>query len=107
MPRMLAELFQKAQKLKSKMSETRQKLASRHVEAESANRAVRVVASCDKQIVSVDVRKEFLGETPDPAILAELIMDTSNEALKKAEAVLKEELDSAMSQVGINLPGLF
>jgi hypothetical protein len=107
MSRIIAELLQKAQKMQSNISETRQKLASRHVEAESENKAVKVVASCDKQIVSIEINTDILGENTGGVKLAKVIADTSNEALKKAEIVLKEELNSALAKAGINLPGLF
>jgi DNA-binding protein YbaB len=102
---MLAELFQKAQKIKAGVSGARERLALRHVEATSANGAVRVVVSCDKQIVSIDVSPEFLAGSP--AEVSGAVVQASNDALKKAEAVLKEEFNKTLGEAGLSFPGLF
>lgn len=103
MSRMIAELFQKAQKIQSQIADMRQRLAAHRVEAVSPDGAVKVVASGDKQIVSIEIQEEF-QRSPD---VAKVVAETSNEALKKAEIKLKEELNAALESAGIHLPGLF
>jgi hypothetical protein len=103
--RKLAELFQKAQKLKSGIAEAREKLSARHVEAVSADDMVRVVASCDKQIVSIEIKPEL--SVLEKAELQRIVTQTCNEALKRAEKVLKEEFEKTLGEAGLNLPGLF
>lgn len=103
--RALGDMLQKAQKMKTGMDEARAKMKNQTVEAESAGGAVRVVASCDKQIVSITVDHERAAATGRP--VEELIAEAANAALKKAEAALKEELAKAMASAGLSLPGLF
>lgn len=103
--RALGDMLQKAQKMKAGMDEARAKMKSQTVEAESAGGAVRVVASCDKQIVSITVNHERAAAAGRP--VEELITEAANAALKKAEAALKEELAKAMGAAGLSLPGLF
>jgi hypothetical protein len=105
MSRVLAELFQKAQKIKSGVSDARQRLSARHVEAVSPDNMVRVVASCDKQIVSVEIKPELAARGAKEVESA--VTATTNEALKKAEAVLKEEFEKTLGDIGLNFPGLF
>ena len=103
--RSLADIFQKAQKLKSGFSGVRERLASRRVEATSPDGRVRVVASGDKQIVSIEMKPGLAAGNPSE--LQRLVEQTSNEALKKAEALLKEEIDKTLGELGLNFPGLF
>ncbi|MBI5637994.1 MAG: YbaB/EbfC family nucleoid-associated protein [Nitrospinae bacterium] len=103
--RMLGDMLQKAQKMKAGMDEARAKMKNQTVEAESANGAVRVVASCDKQIVSITVNQERAAASGRS--VEELITEAANAALQKAEAALKEELSKAMGAAGLSLPGLF
>ncbi len=103
--RNLADMLLKAQKLKSGVDEARARVKNQTVDAEAAGGAVRVVASCDKQIVSITVDHARVAAIGRP--VEELIAEASNAALKKAEAVLKAELSKAMDAAGLSLPGLF
>ncbi len=103
--RRLAEMLQKAQKVKAGMEEARTRMKSRTVEAEAGGGAVRVVASCDKQIVSISIDNERVAAAGRK--VEELVAEAANEALKKAEVILKEELNKAMGEAGLSLPGLF
>jgi DNA-binding protein YbaB len=105
MSRMFADLFQKAQKLKSGVSGARERLSRLRVEATSPDGLVRVVASGDKQIVSIETRPELASK--EPAEAKGILEQTCNEALKKAEGLLKEEIDKTLGELGINFPGLF
>ncbi|MBI3793623.1 MAG: YbaB/EbfC family nucleoid-associated protein [Nitrospinae bacterium] len=105
MSRMLADIFKKVQKIKSGISGARERLSAVRVEATSADGMVRVVASGDKQIVSIEAKPGLFSADPKGA--QKLITQTCNEALKKAEAVLKDEFNKALGESGISLPGLF
>ncbi len=102
---MFADLFQKAQKLKSGVSGARERLSRLRVEASSPDGLVRVVASGDKQIVSIEMKPELASNAPAEA--QRVLEQTCNEALKKAEALLKEEIDKTLGELGLNFPGLF
>lgn len=103
--RMIAELLQKAQKVKENIDGARARLAGRRVSAEAGNGAVTVTASGDKQLVSIEVDHERARLSGRP--VEALILEASNEALTKAEALVKEELNGAFSSAGLGLPGLF
>lgn len=97
--------MQKAQKVKANMDEMRGRLASRRIEATAGDGAVKVTVSGDKQIVSIEVDGGRAALAGRP--LEALILEASNDALKKAEALLKEELNAALASAGLGLPGLF
>jgi len=104
MSRLLGDLLRNAQNIKPKVQEKIDELSERRVEGVSG--AVRVVASCDKQIVSIEI--DGAGENP-PADgkIKEDIVKASNSALKKANIVLKEETNKLLGEIGLFFPGLF
>jgi len=104
MSRLLGQMMQKVQSIKPKVEEKITELAGRHVEGFSG--PVRVVASCDKQIVEIEVDGEHYGKIGKEE-LENHVKTASNEALKKANAVLKEETNKTMGELGLMFPGLF
>lgn len=103
--RALGRMMQKAQKMKSRIGELRDNLSAMHVEAESG--AVKVTASCNKQLVSIDIDYEALPSPPDMEEIKESFLAASNEALKKAEKKLKKEAKKALGELDMLLPGIF
>jgi len=104
MSRLLGDLLRNAQNIKPKVQEIINELSQRRVEGVSG--AVRVVASCDKQIVSIEVD----GEDKNPpayGMIKEDIVKASNIALEKANSVLKEETNKLLGDMGLFFPGLF
>ena len=104
MSRLLGNLLRSAQNIKPKVQEKINELSRRRVEGVCG--AVRVVASCDKQIVSIEVD----GESNNPAADGKIkddIMKASNIALAKANKVVKEEANKLLSDMGLFFPGLF
>ncbi len=103
MSRLLSEMLRKAQNLKPKFNEKLEELAGRHVEGVSG--CVRVVASCDKHIVAIEIGHET-EKLHEAGKLQEDILKASNDALKKANAVLKEEMGKLLGDLGLFFPGL-
>jgi len=104
MSRLLGDLLRNAQNIKPKIQEKINGLSERRVEGVSGT--VRVVASCDKQIVSIEVD----GEDKNPPAYARIkedIVKASNIALEKANSVLKEETNKLLGDMGLFFPGLF
>lgn len=103
----LANLLKNAEQIKSKVKAVRENLKNRTVEGEAGGGAVRVVASCDKQISSINLNPNAIAQPLQKEALESLIVEASNEALKKAEVIQKEEAKKAMDEFGLDLPGLF
>ncbi|MDH5542592.1 MAG: YbaB/EbfC family nucleoid-associated protein [Nitrospinota bacterium] len=104
MSRLLGDLLQKAQNIKSKVTEFRDELKERKVDAVSEDGLIKVVATCDKEIVSISIDP---GCLTDGGKLQEALLKTVNDALDKAGEVQKEVGQRAMKEAGISLPGLF
>lgn len=98
-------MMRKAQKIKSLVKELRNNLSVRRVEARSG--AVTVIASCDKQLVSMEIDNFALPNPPDMAKIKESFLAASNEALKKAEKELKKEAGKSLEELDILPTGLF
>jgi len=107
MSRFLGELLQKAQKLKSKVEEIRAGLKEMRVEAHSGDGSVRVIASCDKQLVSLVIDGGRFNDSFDAEELQSVVCKTVNDALAKADKIQKETANRELENIGLNLPGLF
>lgn len=104
MSRLLGNLLRNAQNIKPKVEEKISELSRRRVEGVSGT--VRVVASGDKQIVSIEVGGEDKDQPVDGKI-KEDIMKASNIALEKANKIVKEEANKLLGDMGLFFPGLF
>lgn len=104
MSRLLGDLLQKAQNIKSKVAEFRDELKNKKVESISEDGYIKVVASCDKQIESISIDPASISDSEK---LQESVLKTVNDALEKAGEVQKEVGERAMKEAGISLPGIF
>lgn len=107
MSRILGELFRKATNIKSKVEAIKAELTQKEVEAVAGDGAVRVVVSCDKKIVSIDISADAIGNPPDIVKLKTLVLKAANDALSKAGEIQKETVKKALGKLGISLPDIF
>jgi len=85
------------------MAEIQEELDSMKVEGEAGGGMVKVVVTGKKNIVSVNVNQEILGE--DKEMLEDLILVAINQALDKVDTISKDKLGALTG--GMNIPGLF
>ena len=99
----LGNMMQQAQQLQGRMQEAKEKVGEIRVEGIAGGEMVKVTATGDMKIVSVQVDPSLI-ETQDRELIEELVSAATNHALQKA----KEAAASAMSEVagGMNIPGL-
>ena len=99
----LGNMMQQAQQIQGRMQEAKEKVAELRVEGIAGGEMVKVTASGDMKIVSVQIEPSLL-ETQDRELVEELVTAATNQALQKA----KEAAASAMSEVAgdMNIPGL-
>lgn len=91
--------------VKSKMQEVKEKLPFIKVEAISFDQSIKVIATADKKIQSIEIDDSLLsGEKKDQ--LQEELKETINEALLKAGAKAKEEMKTNLEGTIPNIPGL-
>jgi DNA-binding YbaB/EbfC family protein len=99
----LGGLVKQAQKIQAKMAKVQEELANKTVESSAGGGMVTVVANGRQEIVSIKIEREVVDPN-DLDMLQDLILAAANDALKKSQQMMQEE----MAQVagGFKIPGL-
>ncbi|MGI5823819.1 MAG: YbaB/EbfC family nucleoid-associated protein [Dethiobacteria bacterium] len=95
------KMLKQVQKVQAQMVKMQEELKSRQVEASSGGGVVRAVVSGDKELQELHIDPELLEEEVE--MLADLVISAVNEALRKAEAMVDEEMQKIGGNLG--LPG--
>jgi hypothetical protein len=99
----MGALLKQAQKMQAEMARIQEELSHKTVEASAGGGMVTVVADGKHQIISVKVDPEVI-KMNDIEMLQDLITAAVNEALKKAQEMIAEEMGKITG--GFNIPGL-
>lgn len=86
--------LRKQYKVQKQAKQVRKDLKNIHVEAEA--QGVHVVVSADMEIVSITIAPEV-----DRARIPDLLKDALNRAMKKAQLVSAEKMQTVMSEMGL------
>lgn len=99
----IGSMMKQAQQMQGKMAEVKDQIAELRVEGIAGGEMVKVQATGDFKIVSVQIEPSLL-ETQDREMIEELVAAATNQALQKA----KEAAAAAMQEVagGLDIPGL-
>jgi DNA-binding protein YbaB len=106
----IAGVLKDLPRLKAKMEEVKERLASVTVEAETGGGAVRAVANGQLRLVSLDVDAALLAglvDTSNPddrAMAADLVVGAVNAALEKAQQAAEESMREAAQELGLPIP---
>ncbi len=100
----MGDLVRQAQEMQRKVAELQAELAQRTVSAAAGGGMVTVTANGALEIVSIAVEKEVINPE-DPEMLTDLLMAAVNEALKKAQDMVAQEMNQLTG--GLSLPNLF
>ena len=110
--KLLGNLMKQAQMMQEKMAKIQEEAAQKTVEASAGGGMVTVTANGKMEILSIKIEKEVIN--PDDAdMLQDLITAAVNEALKKAQDMMSEEMGKLTGGLGIpgmgggGVPGLF
>ena len=101
--KMLGNIMKEAQKMQAEMARVQEKAKQKTAEATAGGGMVTVMASGAGEIVSVKIEKEVV-DPEDVEMLQDLIMAASNEALRRAQEMVNEEMSKLTG--GMQLPGL-
>lgn len=96
-------MLKQAQKLQSKIFKLQEEMADRTVETSVGGGMVSVVANGKQEVVSIKVDPEVL-DPDDVQMLEDLIVAGVNDALKKAQDMVSQEMTKLTG--GFNIPGL-
>jgi len=99
----IGNLMKQAQKMQSQMAKIQEEMAGRTVEASAGGGMVSAVANGKQEIVSVRIEKEVV-DPEDVEMLQDLLVAAVNEALKKSQEMVSEEMSKLTG--GFQIPGL-
>ncbi|MGE5239813.1 MAG: YbaB/EbfC family nucleoid-associated protein [Chloroflexota bacterium] len=101
--KMLGDIMREAQKLQGEMQRMQEEARKKTVEATAGGGMVTVVANGGGELVSVKIERDVIN--PDDAeMLQDLILAASNEALRRAQQMMNEEMSKLT--MGMQIPGL-
>jgi hypothetical protein len=101
--KMLGDLMRQAQKLQEEMMKAQEEAKKKTVEATAGGGMVTVVANGASEIVSIRIEKDVVNPD-DIEMLQDLILAASNEALRRAQEMVSEEMSKLTG--GLNVPGM-
>ncbi len=99
----LGQMMKQAQKMQAKIMKIQEEMADRSVEASSGGGMVTVTANGKQEILSIRIEPEVV-DPEDVEMLQDLVAAAVNEALKKAQEMVAEEMAKVTG--GMQLPGM-
>ena len=99
----LGNLMRQAQQLHSKMLQVQEEMAAKTAEASAGGGMVTAVANGRQELVSIKIEKEVVNPE-DVEMLQDLIVAAVNEAIRKSQELMTEEMKKITG--GLSIPGL-
>jgi DNA-binding YbaB/EbfC family protein len=103
MARGMGDILKQAQRLQKRMMELQEELANKTVEATVGGGMVTVVANGQREILSITIAPEVV-DPEDVEMLEDLILAAVNEAHRKAQEMMTQEMEGLTG--GLRIPGL-
>jgi len=100
----LGNIMKQAQQMQQRIARVQQELEGREVEATSGGGMVTAVVTGKMQLINLKIEKDVV-DPEDIEMLQDLISAAINEALKKSQEMMQEEMSKVTG--GMNLPGMF
>jgi len=101
-------LMKQAQQMQAKMAKAQEALAEKEVSAEVGGGQVKLVMNGKHQIISLEIKPECV-DADDVEFLQDLITSAVNDAARKVDELVEQEMGSVtggMNVPGLNLPGM-
>jgi len=98
------QLMKQAKKMQAKMAELQAELEQKTVESSAGGGMVKVIANGKYEILSITIDPEVVN-AEDIEMLQDLILAAVNDALRKAQEMVAEEMSKLTG--GLKIPGLF
>lgn len=103
--RMMGDLLRQAQALQDRMAKLQEEVGRKTVEGSAGGGMVTVVANGRQEVLSIKLDPEIV-KAQDQEMLQDLIVAGVNDALKKAQTMMADEMKSVTGGLGLNIPGL-
>ena len=97
-------IMKQAQQMQAKISQLQEEMASKTVEASSGGGMVNATINGKQEILSLRIDPEVVNRE-DIEMLQDLIVAAVNEAIRKSQEMMAEEMKKITG--GLNIPGLF
>ena len=102
---LLNNLMKQAQQMQEQVKKLQAEAANKTVEASSGGGMVTVVANGRQEVLSIKIDKSVV-DPGDVEMLQDLVAAAVNEALRKSQELMKDEMGRMTSGMGLP-PGLF
>lgn len=99
----LGSLMKQAQKIQAQIAKVQEELAQKTVEASAGGGMVTVVVNGKQEVVSIRFEPEVV-DASDLEMLQDLVVASVNEALRKSQEMVSEEMRKITG--GLQIPGL-
>ena len=96
-------MMRQAKKMQQEMGKIQEEAKGKTVEASVGGGMVTVIANGGMEIVSIKIEKDVVNPE-DIEMLQDLIVAATNEALRRAQQMVNEEIGKVAG--GLNIPGL-
>jgi len=100
----LGNILKQAQQMHAKITQLREEMAGRTVEASSGGGMVNIVMNGKQEVISVRIDPEVINRD-DVEMLQDLIAAAVSEAVRKSQEMMTEEMKKITG--GLSIPGLF
>jgi DNA-binding YbaB/EbfC family protein len=97
-------ILKQAQEMHAKIAQLQEEMAGKTVEASSGGGMVNVVVNGKQEVLSIRIDPEVVNRE-DVEMLQDLIVAAVNEAIRKSQEMMTEEMKKVTG--GLNIPGLF
>jgi len=102
---MIGNLMKQAQQMQERVKKLQEEAGNKTVEASSGGGMVTVVANGRQEVLSIKIDKSVV-DPGDVEMLQDLVSAAVNEALRKSQELMKDEMGRLTSGMGLP-PGLF
>lgn len=98
------DMLKQVQSMQENMEKTREEIENTEFEASAGGDAIKAVVNGKKEVISVKLKEEIV-DPDDIEMLEDLIVAAVNEAIRKADEKMEQEMGKLTG--GMNIPGLF
>jgi DNA-binding YbaB/EbfC family protein len=100
----LGNIMKQAQQMQARIARVQQELENKEIEATAGGGMVTARANGKQQLLDLKIEKDVV-DPEDIEMLQDLVLAAVNEAIKKSQDMLQEEMSKVTG--GMNIPGMF
>lgn len=102
----MQQMMKQARKMQEQLAAAQEKLKDVEVSASTGGGMVKVVASGEMQVKSIEIKPEAC-DPEDVELLQDMVLAAVNEALSSAQEAANSQMSAAAGLGNMNIPGLF